>query len=201
MAALGWGGVRRACILVTVACDSDRLRGECPGEQRRNDAVRRVQHERSVFPAWRPYTVGARPCGCPGAGRGTPGPSTPLMCAMDPKHPRHVRKHHHHRAPWRERSRQSHVRVRTKSRAASLVAISIAASRRRDGPGVPHPAPGQPQGRAPTGALLNGVLRRDAGWVGATTQSPPSSGDGGGDVCRCRGLVLAAGLASAAPAG
>ena len=74
------------------------------------------------------HNVGARPCGCTGAVRGTPdaptrqtSPATPGTCAS-----------RRHRNPSR-------------------------ASRRRGALGVPHPAPGQPQGRAPTGAWSSGM--------------------------------------------
>ncbi len=96
----------------------------------RDGCARQSDHGAELRAVRQTRNVGARPCGCPGAVRGTPDASirqtsrgTPGTCA----------------SWWRNPSRTS----------------------RRDGAlGVPHPAPGQPQGRAPTGAWsTRGICR------------------------------------------
>ncbi len=137
-------------------------------------------------PASRRYTnVGARPCGCPGAARGTPDA------------PRSSASHHHaepcHRSARNTPSFQTPNPIIPKRNTPSFQtqnnvipnATSVIPSGARNlgvmrevwrlgALGVPHPAPGQPQGRAPTGALQNIVIPTKVGIHRQTSRSTPN---------------------------
>ena len=101
-----------------------------------------------------PTIVGARPCGCPGAGWGTP--SAPRSSTS-----------HHHAEPGHRFARNTPSFQTQRPGIPSATTVIPSGARnlgmvrevwRLGALGVPHPAPGQPQGRAPTGALSFGDL-------------------------------------------